>query len=245
MWDVVDLSQSLSPRTPRSSDHPEVRFDTIRWFSRHGIQTRQVTASLHSGTHIDAPALYVQGGMTVDQVPVSDMVGPGVILDMKRDEWGEISASDLAAATPSIEERDIVVLNTGWQRHYFTNEETYVLKSPGLTKDGVDFLVEKKIKLLCYTGPSSEHIFMRLPQWKSLRPDIFDGIEADDGRFPPAYAHKAMFAAGVCHVDNVGGDIDLVTGVRCMIAALAAKYEGVEAAPVRIVALVDRSGAGV
>ena len=37
----------------------------------------------HLGTHVDPPAHYVEGGATVDEIPLEVMVGPGVILDMQ------------------------------------------------------------------------------------------------------------------------------------------------------------------
>ena len=36
---LVDLTQPLSPKTPRSLDYPEVQFPVVRWFSRHGVNT--------------------------------------------------------------------------------------------------------------------------------------------------------------------------------------------------------------
>ena len=36
----------------------------------------------HLGTHVDPPAHYLDGGATVDQVPVEIMIGPGIVLDM-------------------------------------------------------------------------------------------------------------------------------------------------------------------
>ena len=61
----IDLSQSMSPATPRSSDHIEVAFPVARWRSRNGIKTRNVQASLHSGIHVDAPCMYDPYGRAI------------------------------------------------------------------------------------------------------------------------------------------------------------------------------------
>ena len=37
----------------------------------------------HLGTHMDPPAHYLDGGATVDQVPLETLVGPGIVLDMR------------------------------------------------------------------------------------------------------------------------------------------------------------------
>nr|KAG5706391.1 hypothetical protein BaRGS_033152 [Batillaria attramentaria] len=36
----------------------------------------------HGGTHIDAPAHYVQGKWRTHQIPASNLIGPGVIVDV-------------------------------------------------------------------------------------------------------------------------------------------------------------------
>jgi kynurenine formamidase len=238
MTKLVDLSQPLSPRTPRSSDHPPVSFSTVRWYSRHGIKTNVITASLHSGTHLDAPSLYFADGLNVEQIPVDRFYGPGVIVDVSGPEWAVITAEALEKATPRIERGDIVVLRTGWH-HYYYDEEKYVLKAPGLDKGAVDWLVQRRVGLVCGDSPSLEHIFMRHEQWKTLRPDIFGSVQVDKDRFPPAYAHKTLFKNDIYMIDHVGGDLDQVVGKRCTIAAFPAKYEGVEGAPVRMVAILD------
>lgn len=238
MSTIVDLSQPLSPRTPRSTDHPQVEFKTVRWYSRSGIKTHTVTASLHSGTHLDAPSLYFADEPNVDQIPISRFYGTGVILDMTRPEWGVITANDLEKATPRVEAGDIVILRTGWHHHYY-DEERYVLKGPGMDKSAADWFVERKVGLVCGDSPSMEHIFMRWAQWRQVRPDIFGEVNIDHERFPNAYVHKRLFKSGIYMIDNVGGDVDSVVGRRCTISALPAKYEGVEGAPVRMAAIVD------
>lgn len=235
---IVDLTQPLSAATPRSSDHPEVTFASLRWFSRHGLHTRTIYASLHSGTHVDAPSLYLPEGDNIDDIPIDRLYGPGIILDVQRDQWGIITADDLERAG-DVREGDIVVLFTGWSRFYGKDEETYQLKAPGLDKSGVDWLVSRHVNFVCADAASSEHVFMRLPQWKSLRPEIFGEVNPDPERFPDSYAHKELFRNGILMADHLGGDIETVVGRRCTIGIMCAKYSGVEGAPARVFALLD------
>jgi arylformamidase len=41
-----------------------------------------LSMSTHMGTHIDPPAHYIDGGKTVDELPLESLVGPGVVLDL-------------------------------------------------------------------------------------------------------------------------------------------------------------------
>ncbi|MHB8587939.1 MAG: cyclase family protein [Candidatus Dormibacteraceae bacterium] len=237
MATIVDLTQTLTPRAPRSVDHPEVTFPTLRFFSRNGSMTRAIHASLHAGTHVDAPCMYFPERETIDQIPISRLYGPGVVVDVKKEQWGVITADDLAAA--DVRAGDIVVLYTGWSQYFGRNEETYMLKQPGMDRSAIDWLVAKKVNFVCADLPSAEHIFMRLARWKQIRPDIFGDIEADPERFPPSYGHKTFFVNDILMCDHIGGDVATLAGRRCMIGIMCAKYGGVEAAPARVFAVVD------
>ena len=235
---VIDLSQPLSPRTPRSSDHPQVQFPTIRWFSRDGIVTRSIVASLHSGTHVDAPSLYDADGLTIDQLSLDGFWGEAVVVDVALGERGVISAEVLARAANGVRQGDIIALWTDWGRR-FLDEETYVLKSPGLDRSGVDWLVDRRVKAVFTDTASAEHVFCRARQWHDLRPDLFLEGSFDPDDFPPGYAHKKLLPAGIMLVENLSEALGDFVGQRIQVMALPVKYEGVEGAPARAVALLE------
>jgi arylformamidase len=235
---LIDLSQSLSPTTPRSSDHIEVAFPVARWRSRNGIKTREVHASLHSGTHVDAPCMYDPYGLAIHELPLEGFCGPGVVVDVALGEWGVITAEVLDRVAADVGEGDIIALWTDWGRRVL-DEETYVLKSPGLDRSGVDWMVRHKVKAVYSDSPSAEHIFMRTRQWKVLRPDIFDKAKFDPADFPPAYGHKTLLPAGIMMVENLSDSLGQLVGQRVNLLALPVKYQGVEGAPARVVAVAE------
>lgn len=236
---VVDMTHPLGPDAPRSTDHPEVTFGALRWRSLHGSSTHTIHASLHSGTHIDAPSLYLPQGQTVDRIPPERLVGPGVIVDVRTDDWGVIDVPQLETAEPAIEPGDIVILYTGWSRFYGVDEQRYVLRQPGLSKAAVDWLIGRRVNMVGADQPSAEHIYMRLPQWRERRPDIFADVRVDPAQWPRSYGHKSFFDAGILMIDHVGGDVALAAGRRCTIGAFVARYAGMEAAPCRLLAFVE------
>ena len=79
---------------------------------------------------------------------------------------------------------------------------------------------------------------MRVRYWRQLRPDIFPK-DPDTEIFPRSYGHKTLLPKGILVIENLGGQIDELIGMRATMYALPAKYEGVEAAPVRALAVVD------
>src|SRR2546430_1401060 len=43
-----------------------------------------LAAAEHGGTHLDAPVHFAEGKHTTDQIPLSDLVGPAVVIDVSR-----------------------------------------------------------------------------------------------------------------------------------------------------------------
>ena len=78
------------------------------------------------------------------------------------------------------------------------------------------------------------------------RPDIGPAWEAAtggdvDAAFPLAdqfVMHKLPFRAGICHVENLGGELATVGTQRCVIGAFPIPIEGGEASPCRVIAFV-------
>ena len=237
---LLDLSQPFDARTPRSSDHPAVTFKTIRHFAANGLVAREVSASLHSGTHVDAPSMVHPAGTTIEALPLDGFCGTGLVLDLsKLGEWGVISADVLERVGKDLRPGDIAAFWCDWGKYYLTDEETYVLKSPGLDKSGADWLVDRKVKAVFSDTPSAEHIFMRSRQWKQLRPDIFDHARFDAADFPPLYVHKRVLGAGIMLVEHLSEALGALVGRRVTLMALPVKYAGVEGAPTRAVAVLE------
>ena len=122
------------------------------------LATEFVTASTHSGTHVDAPFHYGptsegKPAKTVDDVPLEWCYGDGVVLDMRHKNPGEeITIEDLKAAEQkinySIKAGDIVLLQTGCDEYWGTTKEKYLAMQSGLGIDGLDWLLDKGVKTI-------------------------------------------------------------------------------------------------
>ena len=52
-------------------------------------------------------------------------------------------------------------------------------------------------------------------------------------------AHKIMMTNGIPGIENIGGEIDQVTGKRCTFMAYPWRFENGEGCGVRVVAVID------
>jgi putative Ca2+/H+ antiporter (TMEM165/GDT1 family) len=97
---LTDLTLDLREDMPTLPDLPTFEAETIRTHEEHGYLARWFGTKAHQGTHLDAPAHYVEDGRTVDQIPLSTLWGPASVLDVRDASGGAVTESDLDAAAP-------------------------------------------------------------------------------------------------------------------------------------------------
>jgi kynurenine formamidase len=115
-----------------------------------------VDASVHSGTHLDAPWHFGSQceGMpskTIDQIPLEWCYGNGVVLDCtEKKQDGVILRYDIEQAlikiNYSLQEGDIVLIHTGADRQWGTSE--YFTNYTGMSYEATKFIIEQGIKLI-------------------------------------------------------------------------------------------------
>ena len=49
---------------------------------RMGLENKMMLLSEHTGTHLDAPSHFHEGGVSVDQIPLENLLLPGHLLDL-------------------------------------------------------------------------------------------------------------------------------------------------------------------
>jgi len=202
---------------------------------KDGSNTQSIDTLLHFGTHLDAPYHYGYP-VTLDQIPLEWVYGTGVVVDIPKEDWGLITKDDLENAEPSIKEGDIVIIHTGWHKYWGKDKERYSFKYPGLVKDSVDWLVERRVKIVGSDTISPEHIFSMAKNVEPVRPDIFTA-PVDTCKFPPFYAHHTFLKNNILILEQVGGDIDEVVGQRVTICAFPLKIVHGDGSQVRLVAI--------
>jgi arylformamidase len=93
---VYDISTPLRSQMPIWDSGPAPTLDTLTHVERGDVATvTSFSMGSHTGTHIDAPAHFVRGGATIDQLPLSSLVGPALVVEHTGE--GHITAGDLEA----------------------------------------------------------------------------------------------------------------------------------------------------
>jgi kynurenine formamidase len=204
-----------------------------------GWAWERVNISSHTGTHVDAPYHYgaSSGGkpaLTIDEVPLDWFFGPGVLLDMRMKEDGElITVDDLVEALAKIKYRlrplDIVIIHTGAAEKWGTKK---YFEQPGLGRESTLWLVEQGIKVI---GIDAWTLDRPLKEMKKE----FMATGNGEAVWP---AHFAGITKEYCQIEKLANLERLPGPLGFYISCLPVKIKRASAGWCRAVALIPDNG---
>ena len=131
---VVDVSVPVRPGMIVYPGDPEVRLERVRSIADGDVANlSRLDLGVHSGTHVDAPLHFVEGGGTVETLPLDVLVGPCVVVDGLDPEAVPAGAVRVLFKTPN---------SRLWDRGEFS--EDFV----ALDGDGAQALVGRGVRLV-------------------------------------------------------------------------------------------------
>jgi len=232
---AIDLTWTFDEKTPYWPTSPSgFELRQLSYGPTPGgyfYAANSLCAPEHGGTHLDAPIHFAEGGATVDQLSLSQLIAPAVTLDVRPQARGDrdyrLTLEDLAAwerRNGRIPAGAVALLRTGWgerwpdRKRYLGSDvrgDASDLHFPGFGAEAAAWLVRER-------GVVALGI---------------DTASVDHGPSRAFEVHQAIMKAGVPAFENVARLEDLPeTGAY--IVALPMKIAGGSGAPLRIVAFV-------
>ncbi len=164
-------------------------------------------------------------------MPLPHFFGSGIVVSIPKNKWEPITGDDLEKACGKIvRPRDVVIVNTGWHKFYEDSED-YFCRAPGFVPSAGEWFVKKKVKVVGHDTQANDHPLATAigPQRNGpLHPHLAEEYrEWSGGRdwkddFPEwEPVHRILFKNGIMGIENVGGDIDKVTGKRVHVRVLS------------------------
>lgn len=248
--EFYDLSHPWGFQVPNWPYFKDVEIERIHYHAKSGVLSQRITTTMHSSTHIDAPAHVVEGTPFIDEVPLDKFFGTGVVVSIPKKKWEHITADDLEKARPKIQRGDIVIINTGWHKQY--RDGNYFAYCPGLVPSAAHWMVERGVKVVGHDTQANDHPLATAigPHGPGgpLLPEVNKEYERVTGHkviddFPDwEPVHRILFTNGILGIENVGGDIDKVTGKRCTFAFFPWRWQRGDGCIIRLVAMLDPAG---
>ena len=181
----------------------------------------------HYGTHLDAPAHFPHGKTTVDQIPVKQLFGPAVVIDVRvesnNDADYQLPATrieDWEKKHGRIPEGAIVLLRTGWAsrwpdvERYRNQDAKGKMHFPGFSVEAAKLLISRRVSGLgC------------------------DTLSIDYGASADFAVHHLALGAGLYHLENLA-DMSEVPEASAVLIVAPIKLEGGSGGAVRVFALL-------
>jgi kynurenine formamidase len=233
---LVDLSHDYSEQT-------------IFWPTADGFRLQKVADGItangyyyaannfstaeHGGTHLDAPVHFARGHRSVDQIPLEQLVGDAVVIDVSaacaRTPDYQVTGDDLAAwerTNGDIPSGAIVLIRTGYSR-FWPDAQRYLgtaergaaavpkLHFPGLHPGAARWLAENR------------HI-------KAVG---LDTASIDYGQSTMFESHRTLYERDIPAFENLT-NLERLPARGAFIVALPMKIKGGSGAPLRAMAIV-------
>ena len=187
----------------------------------------------HGGTHLDAPFHFSESGRTTDQIPLEQLIAPAVVIDVTAraaaDANYRLTREDVLRFETSngpISSGTIVLLRTGWSRHW-PNAKAYLGDdTPGDAS---------RLSFPSYGGDAAK----LLVEERRVGALGIDTASIDYGKSQDFEVHRIAAARNVPGLENLT-NLDRLPVRGATVIALPMKIEKGSGAPLRAVALVPR-----
>ncbi len=219
-----DLSQPVAHDGPAWTEYnPPVITRNYRR-AAEGFNAETLTLNTHTGTHVDVPFHFDDGGATIDRMPLSAFAAPAVFIDLRsRVKASEaISRAVLEPLPELLEPGDLAVLVTGWGERRAVEEE-FLKCWPYLDRSGAELLLEHQV-----SGVGID----------ALSIGGWGGPEKGEP------SHTALLGNGKVIIEDLAIPAELI-GRRCFVTAFPVLLHGCGGAWARAVAWeLDSDGLG-
>src|SRR6476660_10572393 len=189
------------------------------------------SAAEHGGTHIDAPVHFAKGRNSVDQIPLEQLTGAGLVIDVTKQCAADVDYLVSVADFQDWEKRNgripvgaIVLLRTGFGKFY-PDRKKYL---------GTDERGMAAVAKLHFPGLDPQAARL-LTQSRSIKAIGLDTASIDRGQSTLFESHRILFEKDIPAFENVA-NLDQLPVKGFTIVALPMKIKGGSGGPVRIVA---------
>jgi kynurenine formamidase len=231
---VVDLTYNFDQNTIYWPTAKPFEWEKESWGLTKGnfwYAAARYSASEHGGTHLDSPIHFGQSQSSTDQIPLSRLVGPAVVIDIvkacEKDPDYMLTVDDISAWETSnglIPDNSIVLVYTGWGK-YWPDKAKYL----GTDKPG-------DVANLHFPGISREAAEL-LAKQRRIDGIGIDTASLDHGPSQDFMAHQILNGANIYGLENIA-ELGKLPARGATLIALPMKIKGGTGGPVRIIAIL-------
>jgi kynurenine formamidase len=233
----IDLTHAFDsttlywPNNVKGFEHPvdfEGQSPAGFYYSSFALSTPE-----HGGTHLDAPKHFAENRLAADEIPLSSLTGPAVVIDISEKAMADrdylLSVQDITDwenKNGRIDDNTIILVKTGYSKFYPDR-----LKYFGTDKKGLEAIPE-----LHFPGIDSATVTWLL-QNRKIKAMGLDTPSLDRGQSKLFEAHQVLLAQNKPRFENLT-NLDLLPAKGIYVVALPMKIAKGSGGPLRIIATV-------
>jgi arylformamidase len=217
--DIIDLSMPIRTHFRWS---PEIR---VKGDIAAGDQFRitHLSTTCHGFTHVDAQAHFVAAAPTIEATPLSRVVGPARVIDLRDVAPNTaIDVQHLARRDPGGADGEILILSAAWDEKRDNTTAAFWKDAPWLTRDAAEWLHARRPSAVAFDFPQDYPIRLLL-EGKSVPSDQH-------------VTHDVLLRAGVTLIEYLVNTAAL-TRPRTLLCAAPLKIPGADGARARVFAI--------
>src|SRR5262249_40717505 len=231
---IVDLTYSFDDKTIYWPTAKPFQLEKESWGKSAGgywYTAARYAASEHGGTHLDAPIHFGEGRLAADEIPVSRLVGPAIVIDVSeaaaKDADYRVTVGDITSweeKNGRIPDNAIVLARTGWGK-FWPDKKKYLgtdapgdvanLHFPGFSREAAEFLAKQR----------------------KIDGVGIDTASLDYGQSKDFIAHQILNGANIYGLENVA-NLERLPAKGATLIALPMKIKGGTGGPARIIAIL-------
>nr|VFJ93891.1 MAG: Kynurenine formamidase [Candidatus Kentron sp. H]VFJ94677.1 MAG: Kynurenine formamidase [Candidatus Kentron sp. H]VFK01197.1 MAG: Kynurenine formamidase [Candidatus Kentron sp. H] len=155
---VIDLTHPLHEGVPYYPGGVPFRMEQLADYKQDGYRLHKFTMGENTGTHVDAPAHFIEGNRSIDEIPLNRLVAPIVLIDARAQSRAHsdyrLSVRDIEdweAGNGQIPTGSLVVMNTGWYEkfhsmaQYVNMDKDNVMHFPGYSPEAARVLLQRDV----------------------------------------------------------------------------------------------------
>jgi kynurenine formamidase len=208
--EIIDLSHVIEEGMSVYPGDPPPGIRSIATLNQEGFSEKELLMSTHTGTHIDAPAHLLTGGLTLDLFPPEKFVGEARVINCYRK-----SLITLPHIKKQIPEKipDFFLIYTGWDSHWGTG--SYYRDIPVMDEAVAEFLGNLSLKGIGMDAPS------------------FDPVGSEK-----LINHRHFLSRDILLIENLTQLQNLVNR-RFIFSCFPLKFKHADGSPVRAMAMIQ------
>jgi arylformamidase len=214
MTRIIDISVTVTPILPVWPGDPAVVLERVsKMEDGADANVSRVEMGAHTGTHVDAPYHFVDGGYAVEDLALDALVGPAVVVEIS-EKVDRIDAALLSQAGigPGVER---VLFKTRNSRYWVEQRREFQKDFVAIAPDGAEWLVQQGVRLVGI--------------------DYLSVAPYDD----PAPTHRILLGGQVVALEGL--DLSRVAAGEYMLYCLPVKLGGSDGAPARAILIQEQA----